>query len=418
MVKKASGCQQNTDTTTTAFDHAKTRTSLRPSVSATSLGGPKITKGTSRLLPHIDSPADPCSQTPPPCRRHCLKKLGVQLIQDVSAETNKVLSNGTTTTAVQQPTRTRRRGRRPTGLPLAPITKLSFGVSVAPPAGVVEAPRGPPPHPGLLPPSPPPLLPSACPRLAGGLYVHKVPAPIDDARVAQHRLRYRHRMPTPQPYPSRASHPPRKASQPPHRLSILSTRHPPPRRRAATLLPAQRLIPPPPFDLPDTDPIVPSLPFDATAWRHALLDAGECLDAHSAIPAAGGALSSMRESAWMFVHAGLIPSMLLDAAAWKRSLLDAGECVDVCTRRSHPLHAARCGGVETQSPRCGRVCGCMQGAPVSSPPSTLLDAAVWRCTLLDAVEGSLEENPRLGGEAGEAGLGMGNRSIEVWDVVL
>ncbi|KAF6743079.1 hypothetical protein DFP72DRAFT_1102843, partial [Ephemerocybe angulata] len=30
-VKQTSGCQQNTDTTTTAFDHAKTRTSLRPS---------------------------------------------------------------------------------------------------------------------------------------------------------------------------------------------------------------------------------------------------------------------------------------------------------------------------------------------------------------------------------------------------
>lgn len=34
----------------------------------------------------------------------------------------------------------------------------SHGVSVAPPAGVVEAPRGPPSYPGLLPPSPLPLL--------------------------------------------------------------------------------------------------------------------------------------------------------------------------------------------------------------------------------------------------------------------
>ncbi|KAF6745689.1 hypothetical protein DFP72DRAFT_1077227 [Ephemerocybe angulata] len=35
--------------------------------------------------------------------------------------------------------------------------------------------------------------------------------------------------------------------------------------------------------------LIHSLPFDATAWRRALLDVGECVDAHNAIPAASRA---------------------------------------------------------------------------------------------------------------------------------
>ncbi|KAF6755326.1 hypothetical protein DFP72DRAFT_896480 [Ephemerocybe angulata] len=59
----------------------------------------------------------------------------------------------------------------------------------------------------------------------------------------------------------------------------------------------------------------------------------------------GDALSSMWESAWICAGVLVIHSMLLDVAAWRHTLLDAGECVDVCrVCRSHPLHAARCGG--------------------------------------------------------------------------
>ncbi|KAF6763514.1 hypothetical protein DFP72DRAFT_872439, partial [Ephemerocybe angulata] len=47
---------------------------------------------------------------------------------------------------------------------------------------------------------------------------------------------------------------------------------------------------------------------DAAAGRHALLDAGECVDV----------------ACTTTIH-----SLLPDAAAWRRTLLDAGECVDV-----------------------------------------------------------------------------------------
>lgn len=50
----------------------------------------------------------------------------------------------------------------------------------------------------------------------------------------------------------------------------------------------------------------------------------------------GDARSSMRESARMCAHAGVIPSLPFNAAAWRRTLLDAGECVDVMCRACLP----------------------------------------------------------------------------------
>ncbi|KAF6745675.1 hypothetical protein DFP72DRAFT_925514, partial [Ephemerocybe angulata] len=79
----------------------------------------------------------------------------------------------------------------------------------------------------------------------------------------------------------------------------------------------------------------------------------------------GDALFSMRESAWM-AHA---PPPSTPCCPMRR-LGDALSSMreSAWMRWLHPLLAARCGGWETRSSRCGRVRGCVQFAPAPSTP--------------------------------------------------